>query len=466
MNHKFTEEQENIISYVTKTYKENTQEIVLVPAGAGCGKTYISTQIVDVINPSKGLYTAFNKAIVEESAYKFKDTNMECKTFHSLAYKYSRPKESPKELSYECITEDLEYSEKAFLIDGINLFFVSSSTDMYEYFTEYFKDKKSLIDLAVNYVSKMVDKTMPCTFNFMLKNLHLMLHEGLVCKYDIVILDEINDTTAVALEIFKLIQARVKIGLGESNQAIYQFLNLKDGFEELKNAKTFPLTNSFRCSTHIANKVQNFMRTHVNHEFNFVGTENPVNDGNTLYVTLTNSAIILIIKQFLTLNKRFTLLRKIQDIFAYPLAIMSASAGKKVYQHKYKFLEKEYLKYRKTAWQNKSFYSYLVETIGDQETESAVNLIMSFKSSGTNLFELYKKAKEVKPDPRYTIATVFTSKGLEYGNVYINKDLNNKIATIIDNGGIETEEDLVAFRCYYVACSRAGTNLYDAEHLK
>jgi superfamily I DNA/RNA helicase len=457
-----TNEQKDIIDYTV-----HEGGMLLVPAGAGCGKTFISQEVVKKLNPANGLYTAFNKAIVTESEEKFSDFNITCKTLHALAYKYVKPKRNGvQELSYNGIKEDLTYPEKALVLENINLFFVSDSIDMWEFFDLEFSDEKAYLKkYAIKYVNLMLQKKIPMSFNFMLKYFHILLSEGRDCKYDIVILDEINDTTAVALEIFKLIDSPIKLGLGESNQAIYHFLNLKDGFVELDKAKTLPLTNSFRCSTSIAASIQKFMRSWVTETFTFVGTETPVSNGNTLYVTMTNAAIIYIIKEFLTINKRFTLLRKISEIFAYPLAIVSASSGNTVYQHKYKFLEKEYLSYIKTSCHKMTFFSYLKEVVNDQDTKSAVNLIMSLKTSGTNIFDLYAKAKAVKPDPKYTISTVFTSKGLEFETVYINSDMNNRISKIIEKGGIHSEEDLVAFRCYYVACSRAGTNLYGASHL-
>jgi len=455
-----TQEQINIINWVMLE-----GGILLVPAGAGCGKTFIGLAVVEALEPKKGLYTAFNKAIVEESVHKFRNTHMECKTLHALAYKYTQPKGGIQDLSYNDITEKISYPDKALIIENINLFYVSDSLDMYKYFDNVFGKKIKLKELAIKYVTKTLDREIPMSFNFMLKYFHLLLAEGdIVCNYDIVILDEINDTTAVALEIFKLLNAPIKLGLGESNQAIYHFLNLKDGFEELKDAKRLPLTHSFRCSTKIANNIQQFMRKYVSDEFTFSGTDEPVANGNTLYVTLTNASIILLIKGFIKEGKRFTLLRKISDIFAYPLAIISAGAGKEVYQRNYKFLEKEYKKYKKEYWQKKSWFSYLLDEIDDQETESAINLLMTLKREGTNLFDLYAKAKAIRTDPKFTIATVFTAKGMEYETVYMNRDLNQRISRIIEKGGIITVEDLVAFRCYYVAASRAGTNLYNAVH--
>lgn len=462
---KFTPEQGDIMDHV-----ETEDGILLVHAGAGCGKTFIAKQIANQLQPRKGLYTAFNKAIVKEGIPRFEGTNMECKTFHALAYKHVKPKQKISDLTYTCIEEKVSYPFKYEIITAIDMFYVSSSTDMYEFFEKRFPDedtdRKVKIDLCIKYVEKMVNEELPPTFNFMLKFFHLMLVEGTAnCDYDIVILDEINDTTAVALEIFKLIPAAKKIGLGETNQAIYHFLNLVNGFEELSDEPVLYLTHSWRCSKKIANKIQTFMRKEVLESFNFVGTDEPVDNGKFLYCTLTNAFIVSEIQNRIHANKGFNLLRKISDIFAAPMAVSTASTGKTPYQKKYGFLADEYKRYMKNRRKGESYMMYLLDNVDDFEVQSAVKLLMSFNRKGINLFELYNKAKDSPVDPNYTIATVFTSKGMEYSTVEIGDDLNSKIESIRDSGGIETAEDLVAYRCAYVACSRAGKNLLGARFL-
>ena len=165
-----------------------------------------------------------------------------------------------------------------------------------------------------------------------------MVEGDIVIKYDLVILDEINDITAVALEIFKYIEAPKKIGLGETNQAIYQFLNLVDGFEELSEHPQLKLTQSWRCSEEIADSIDKFMKKEVSEEFSFRGTDEPVANGKYLHVTRTNASIIKQIHKRLSANKGFITLRKLQDIFAAPLAIMTARSGRCPYQKKYRFL--------------------------------------------------------------------------------------------------------------------------------
>ncbi len=239
-----------------------------------------------------------------------------------------------------------------------------------------------------------------------------------------------------------------------------------NGFELLADdAVILPLTQSFRCSENIARKIKQFMRSDVNDEFEFIGTDEPVANGKSLYCTATNAAIIGEINERIASNQGFHLLRNLSEIFAMPMAILTAGRGKAVYQKKYKYLEDEYKVYIKIDNKGYSWYQHLLESVGDQETKSAVNLLMALKRRNVNLFELYAKAKEAQDDLYYTIATVYTSKGLEFEQVYIADDLNSRITKIRDDGGIQNHDDLVAFRCYYVAVSRCGVNLLNATAL-
>jgi len=465
---KYTPEQHDVRDHI-----EHLDGILMVSAGAGTGKSFLAEQVARMLNPKKGLYTAFNKAIVTEGIERFKGTNITCKTMHALAYSYVKPTQDIGDLTYTCITENITYGKKALVIKAIDMFYVSASTDMDEFLEDFFKGesaatKKQLIRLCTKYIDKMVAGEISPTFNFLLKYFHLMLVEKSIdCSYDVVILDEINDTTAVVLEIFKLIDAPKKLGLGETHQAIYQFLNLVDGFEELKDEPTLSLTQSFRCSTDIASRIERFMQKEVTEEFKFVGTDEPVMNGKFLYCTMTNALIIHEINNRLNAGKGFKLLRTPADIFACPLALMAASSGKEPYQKKYKYLLKEYNYYQDqpSSKENKGFFHYLLEHVEDTEIQNAIRLLLAFRSQNINLFDVFKRAKSAKVDQSYTIATVFTSKGLEFETVELADDLNTKITSIRENGGIQSEEDLVAYRCYYVACSRAGMHLHNARML-
>lgn len=457
---RYTPEQADVVDHTAAH-----DGIVLVEAGAGSGKSFMSRQIVQELPIKSGIYTAFNKAIVEEGVERFRGTPVECKTLHALAYRYVKPEQQIKSFSYKCIEEKISYTEKRKIIDVIDTFYVSDSTCMYEYFEEHFKNHpraEYMVGLATKYVQGMADGDVNPTFNFLLKSLHLMLVEGTVSiDVDIVILDEINDVTAVALEIFRLINAPKKLGLGETNQAIYEFLNLVNGFEILADeATTMRFTQSYRCSVDVAQKIENRMRVEISDDFRFKGTEKPCTNGKILYCTLTNAAIIDDIQHRLAQGKSFTLLRKPADIFAASLAVLTASGGKRPYQSKYDFLVDAYEDF-KSQKKHKTYFKYLSSVVDDEEINNAVKLLQRLASDNINLFALYKEAKEAVPDKDYTISTVYTSKGLEFETVILANDINTNFEKAC-RGELGEKETVTAKRCYYVACSRAGVHLINS----
>jgi len=429
------------------------------------GKSFMSRQIVQELPITSGIYTAFNKAIVEEGVDRFAGTPIQCKTLHALAYQYVKPTMEIKSFSYKCIKEKISYTEKRKIIEVIDTFYVSASTDMYDYFEEVFEGhsrKDYMINLATKYVQGMADGDVNPTFNFLLKSLHLMLAEKTVSiKVDIVILDEINDVTAVSLAIFRLIDAPKKLGLGETHQAIYQFLNLVNGFEVLADeATTMRFTQSYRCSTDIAQRIETCMQDVMDPNFRFKGTDKPVTNGKTLYCTLTNAMIIDKLQSRLATGKGFTLLRRPADIFAAPMAVLTASGGKKPYQSKYHYLVDVYDDFKKQS-KYKTYFKFLLAELNDEEINNAVKLLQRLSSENINIFSLYNEVKNAKPDKNYTVATVFTSKGLEFETVFIADDLNTKFESAC-KGELDEEETITAFRLYYVGCSRAGVNLLNS----
>ena len=204
---KYTPEQHEILDWFAEPQEiipEYNGAVLLVEAGAGSGKSFMAERVVAQEKPRKGLYVAFNKAVVLEGKARFKGTPIDSNTFHALAYQNVKPKKDINDLTYTSIKEKLSYSDKYSVIDAINLFFVSASTDMYEFFDNHFEAHSKhvlLAETSVKYVEKMIEGKIDPSFNFLLKYFHLMLVNGEIeLYYDIVILDEINDVTAVALE--------------------------------------------------------------------------------------------------------------------------------------------------------------------------------------------------------------------------------------------------------------------------
>ena len=471
-----TEEQQLILTTA------ETEPILLVDSKAGTGKSYTSYKLVEHLKPEKALYTAFNKAIITEGEQTLKPLGVECRTFHALAYNKVNPKLPIEAFTYTCIKENLPYCYKKIIIDAMDEFYRSSSLETEKFINDYIRDRltafASLADnppklekmqttletLTDSYIQKMVDEKIPPTFNYLLKWFHFLLANGETSlSYDLVIIDEIQDTTGVALEIFKLITATRKVGLGDPHQRIYLFMNLVNGFELLTDVPILKLTQTFRCSSTIASNIQSFGKQYLDPDFTFVGIDHPMHDGKTAFITATNASIVRQINELHREGKGYILTRPIKEIFAAPLAVVTAATGKAVYHKKYKFLEDEYRSFRKSRYS--SFFKYLSEEVQEEEIKNTVRLLNQFNAARINIFDVLNEAKAAKRDPRITVGTAFSLKGLSYETVHIDDDLNNQVQKVIDGGGPTTEKESVVIRLAYIAASRSRCNLYNAQFL-
>ena len=86
-------------------------------------------------------------------------------------------------------------------------------------------------------------------------------------------------------------------------------------------------------------------------------------------------------------------------------------------------------------------------------------------SFNINLFDIYKKVKSHKQQDDYTIATVYTAKGLEFETVTLAEEFDSLIAEAKQAGEENVEKQQTLFKCFYVAASRAGRILNNANEL-
>lgn len=467
-----TAEQQMVVDTVCST---SDNRIIAVNSIAGSGKTSTGEAVIRAYKPKSGFYTAFNKAIVEDSKRRFGNL-IEAKTIHALAYKYVKPTKSIEDLNYLTIKENISYEDKAIVIDALDDFFRSSSVDVYEYATTKTNNEK-LQELIANYASMMLEGKIPPTFNYMLKCLHIMLaHKEIEIDYDLLILDECQDTTAVTLEIFKLINAEHKVMFGDKYQNIYSFMNTVNAFEELDDLNLLRLTKSFRCNPYIADLVDVYGKKYLEEDFVYVGNDDvePENTFKVAYITRTNAMLIERMHNLLSEGQTFTLTRNVNEIFALPMALLNAANGKPVFDKKYKYLEKEYKNFNQVRRDYSSFYEYISMVTEDALLENVTKTLMSFSNKRINIYELKAKVQEIKkPNPNIILTTAHAFKGLEMDSVYIEDDLNNSVnrtlqrmrdlipivsaSTMLDTKKFLSKEQKEDLNTYYVALSRART---------
>ncbi len=444
-----TTEQSSILSTI------ESSPIVCVSAKAGCGKTSTCLSVVAHLKPKNGLYTAFNKSIVEEAKEKF-PSSMNCQTKHAFALKYVRPKKKIEPFTYLCIKEDLSYPAKKTIIDAMDAFFLSDSVCMESYMEVL--DDPQLEKITIKYIHQMLEEKICPTFNFLLKYLHLQLAQGIISiDLDLAILDECQDTTAVFFEIFMLINAKRKLIVGDPHQNIYGYMNTVNAFDLIHDVPLLPLTTTFRCSAEIASRVQVFGETYLSKPFNFVGKGTNTIDNSIAYISRTNGSILMRIDTLLEEGQSFTLTKPVKELLALPMALVNVVSGKPIFHKKYMYLETEYKKYALSG--SKGFYRFLLNHVDDEELHGTISFMNQISKKNINIFQLKKDVEAMRPNPNIWVVTSHSFKGREVGTVYIEEDLNRSTIEAIE------EFDRQELNLAYVACTRAKHTLLNCKFL-
>lgn len=232
----FTKEQQLVLDHITKLRETKQDEVLLINAVAGAGKTFLLTQIA-VQNPhSSAIYLAYNKSVAVEAAQKF-PKSVSCSTIHALAYRAVVKQLGFKvgSFSYKDINASISYDHKLWIVECIKEFCLSRYTNFDE-FSKELDCPTHVISLCKAYLEKMYKGEIECSHDFYLK----VFHMGLVSedirypKQDFLFIDESGDVTEVALEIFKLLPSQVKIAVGDNCVSGDMKVNTSLGWKKLR----------------------------------------------------------------------------------------------------------------------------------------------------------------------------------------------------------------------------------------
>jgi len=278
---KYTEEQQLIIS--------SNEENIKVIAVAGSGKTTTLLGYAQDKADKTKLFLAYNNDINREITHKIAKNRIEntsAVTTHGLAYREigkfyeatlggSLDTESYiKQFNLFNAKSDLKLALKRLVILKylFGHYCLSAYPNIEEFIEGYLDlnpNPDSAIEKAVTveakyYIEKLyaywdaVDtKRIPCIHDFYLKKYQLSKP---VLKYDIILLDEAQDSTPVVIDIV-MSQKATKILVGDNFQAIYGWRLAKDALS-MVDFKTYYLTNSFRFHQGIADRAMESLELH------------------------------------------------------------------------------------------------------------------------------------------------------------------------------------------------------------
>jgi superfamily I DNA/RNA helicase len=292
-------------------------------------------------------------------------------------------------------------------------------------------------------------------------------------------LDEAGDVTGLTLDIFRRIEARKKIAVGDPMQNIYSFNKTINAFNALKDeGESIDLTESFRVSSSIAAGIESFVVAYLDENFSFTGRDYPPGTEVTTkaYISRNNSGLMGEMFRLMQEGIPFHTTRKIDIILELPLVLANMGSGKPIADYKYRHIEKLRKDWERSESLQQRYASvgrYVSASIKD-DTELTNAFRVLHKHGPKELNTLTKYAREcAKKKCDLTLTTAHSSKGLEFSAVEIAPDLNEavdealhliKLAYIENpyNADEIVEALQEELRLYYVACSRAMIELTNA----
>jgi len=448
MKHTPTKEQQAII----ESTKTGTN--LAIRAFAGAAKTSTCIMVADAV-PKKSLYIAFNKSIADEATTKF-PKYVECRTVHSLAYRaminiknkhklqgfyefkdvilpYGLDKETANEIRHTVVNFIKLFCQSAYLtiedllaheeLEQDGDFFIELCNEYWEDITSYHSNAKMTHDVYL----KMYQLSNP------------------VLPYDVIYLDEAQDSSPVVLSIVLAQKDSQLIIVGDQYQAIYEWRGAINALDKLgDNFDHLYLTESFRFTPQVA-EMATKLTSIIGNDRKVIGNADKSNytgNGTKAIIVRTNSTILSqLLHAEATGSKVFVLadLKELWSKMYHISAIMSSS--KVIYPNKElaQFTSKKEL-----------------EEAAEQmpELTRLIKLTMGLSADGlANNINKIKSVIVTDPDRAdYTLTTAHKSKGLEWDEVTLTDDM------LVVREGQEIEDVLFesqTVELLYVAVTRA-----------
>ncbi len=344
---RLTREQMNIVERAVEKYKSGGG-YVLVNAFAGTGKTSTMIEVVKALRDNGAeriLYLAFNKKMADEAKKKL-DGLAEARTMHSLAYAAVA-----QAVGYDVLAKWLNEGKRPHAYFGklwgkvkdyLNSSEIYATDEIYEALNLMKTDKV-----------RMTHDVYAKAYGCLLEGVDILgIGSVGMEEYDAVILDEAQDANPQILQIFKALDAKVKVAVGDTHQQIYAFRKAINAIEILRKEtgeEPLYLTKSFRFEKESEmEKKANEILSSWKHESNrLVGAGKPNDDLPDAIISRTNSAIVsYLLRMPDNEKKEMAVFGNIEDIIASVGVIADAIVGRKrenggsVYEKDYATIKK------------------------------------------------------------------------------------------------------------------------------
>lgn len=275
-----TEEQKEIVFS-----KKNSISVVSV---AGSGKTTTLIEYAKENFEKSILCIMFSKDLRKITKQKM-PINCEVHTINSLSFKYSKYKNN-------IIIENIG------VIDIMNMLNINDIDKSFDILNDYISFTNSFettwTGSGYEIYELLKSGKYKIDHSFILKEFSMSKEISLL-DYDIIMVDEAQDTNPVMLDIIKKIKHKKEIFVEDPKQAIYGFRQNISILDNIKTEVKFTLSKSFRFGTEISNYVNNLNdiiygpgqaeKIYGNEKINSIITEDSLFGLYSAYITRTNA---------------------------------------------------------------------------------------------------------------------------------------------------------------------------------
>lgn len=423
-----TKEQQLIIDSARQRHN------LAITAFAGSGKTATCMFVAkELTKPS--LYIAFNKSIATEASEKF-PIHVDCKTLHSLAYAdIISPNKMFKKVSgfvdtkeviqlldkqLELLT-DSEVLEVVYLVTDVIRFFCQSASFSLEDFSEeylseaYTSEQRAMYKpLVVQVWAAMTSKSssLKMTHDVYLKL--FQLSKPVLDQYEVIYLDEAQDSNPVSLDIFYRQTHAQLVMVGDPYQSIYEWRGAINAFDTIPSSFVRKeLTESFRFTQEIAD-IANKLTYIAGNNIQIKGLFQSNLETSKAIICRTNASILSRLLSAVQNKDKVFVLADLQDLWSKMYHISALVGG------------------AKPRYPNKSLVGFHSFDELKREAEHSAELrkllnLSSILASGRGTHANIVSIKEVIVEDvdlaDYTISTAHKSKGLEWESVELDDDM-------------------------------------------
>jgi len=464
-----TQEQQLIIDSARQ------RQNLAITAFAGAAKTTTCSMIAqELTRPS--LYIAFNKSIATEASEKF-PIHVDCKTLHSLAYAdIITPNKMYKKVSgfidtkevIQLLDKQLESVPDHLLLEivytvlDVIRFYCQSAEFSLEEFSDVYLSESSTSDqrnflrpLVVQVWTAMISKSssLKMTHDVYLKL--FQLSKPVLDQYEVIYLDEAQDSNPVSLDIFYCQTHAQLVMVGDPYQSIYEWRGAVNAFDTVPASFVRKeLTESFRFTQEIANLASKLTYIAGN-DIRITGLAAEGELVDKAIICRTNASILSRLLLAVQNKNKVFVLADLQDLWSKMYHISALAGGAKP-----RYPNKSLVGFN-------SFDELKRESEHSAELRKLLNLgsiLASGKGTHANIVSIKEVIVEDVSEADFTISTCHKSKGLEWGFVELDDDMLDLEEE--ERPLVEVLKDGQTLNLLYVAITRAkyGVSLPSSIH--